>query len=206
MYMCGGERGKAGIPLGIGYLMSNSGHNIQYVTDRKHLNNCDLIGLSSGASGLKEAVSILESTKIPIVLGGQGTLWGPILDYPFKHVVVGEGEIPLMRIIEGSDARIFYHLQIKDIDCLAFPKRRNVGDQVSILTSRGCPWSCKFCSAKKQWNKVRMHSADYFLSEVEHIIKKYPQAKSLYIVDDLFTTSKKRLWEIKMKWCMKGFH
>ena len=74
LYVCGGERGTSEYCLGVGYLKSNCSADIEIVKSSDELKDCDLIGLSSTASSLKEAVKIAGSTKIPVAIGGQGTL------------------------------------------------------------------------------------------------------------------------------------
>ena len=49
----------------------------------------------------------------------------------------------------------------------------NNGRTLSMLTSRGCPFSCCFCSTKVHWNRFRAHSAERVVEEMEIIINKY---------------------------------
>lgn len=62
----------------------------------------------------------------------------------------------------------------------------------SILTARGCPYKCVFCSTSVFWSKVRMHSSDYVAREVKHLINDYG-IEFIAIWDDLFTINKKRI-------------
>ncbi len=72
----------------------------------------------------------------------------------------------------------------------------NHGRTLSMLTSRGCPFSCGFCSTKVHWNRFRSHSAERVVEEMEIIINKY-NVEILHLFDDLFTTNKKRLFKIR---------
>jgi radical SAM superfamily enzyme YgiQ (UPF0313 family) len=66
----------------------------------------------------------------------------------------------------------------------------------SLLTSRGCPYSCKFCSSSSFWGqKVRFFSASRVVNEIEilHINYNY---NYIYIYDDLFSINKQRLKQI----------
>lgn len=66
----------------------------------------------------------------------------------------------------------------------------------SILTSRGCPFACKFCSSSSFWGrKIRFFSAKRVVDEIELLHKKY-KYKKVYIYDDLFSINKERLREI----------
>lgn len=65
-----------------------------------------------------------------------------------------------------------------------------------IITSRGCPYACAFCSSTHFWGtrKVRYHSARYIYEEIE-ILAKYG-VKHISIWDDLFVFSISRLKDL----------
>jgi len=95
----------------------------------------------------------------------------------------------------------------KNIDLLPIPKREilranmpNSNDIIMwpqcIYTSRGCPRKCPFCVNSKKKSKVRFHSAERVVEEINQIIKFFPEQKHINIYDELFVSSKKRLREI----------
>ncbi|HEY0457596.1 MAG TPA: radical SAM protein [Pyrinomonadaceae bacterium] len=59
-----------------------------------------------------------------------------------------------------------------------------------IEFSRGCPWSCNFCTDPMMFNgKVRFKSVDRFLDELEHIISTYkmrPEDMRMYFTCSTF--------------------
>ena len=60
-------------------------------------------------------------------------------------------------------------------------------NSISMITSRGCPYNCIFCSIHLHMGKLwRAHSADYVISHIEHIINKY-NVKHISFEDDNFT-------------------
>lgn len=65
-----------------------------------------------------------------------------------------------------------------------------------LLTSRGCPFSCRFCQASAQWGRCRYHSAERVVSDLENLRLRYPQVNAINIIDDLFIGDRKRLREI----------
>ena len=209
LFLCGGEQPVSEYPLGLGYLKTNCQRDdvaIEIVKHPDELVDCDLIGLSTNAWGIRQAVDILEKSSVPIVLGGQGTLWDGVRDYPFQHIVVGEGEAALGDVIDGTPERIIRRPQIEDVDSLKFPERGRCGKTVPILTSRGCPFRCRFCSSRQFWDRARFHSADYFIDEVEYLLGRYRRARVLYTLDDLFIADKKRLDEICKQWIDRRLH
>lgn len=62
-----------------------------------------------------------------------------------------------------------------------------------ILTTRGCPYGCTFCSADVMNGKgIRTRSAESVLAEIDHLYKNY-DVRGFSIIDDNFT--------FNMKWC-----
>ncbi len=137
-------------------------------------------------------------------------------------IVVGEGEdtiaeltpvirrknkwcdIPGMVYRNGND---IIHTGKRDfianIDRLPSPARhllpisryRALGFPVSLITGRGCPYSCIFCLGRKMvGSRVRKRNPQLVLDEIETIIG-YGFDR-INIADDLFTTDKERVREI----------
>ncbi|MFQ5532178.1 MAG: radical SAM protein, partial [Candidatus Nanoarchaeia archaeon] len=40
--------------------------------------------------------------------------------------------------------------------------------EAGLMTSRGCPYKCAFCSASAFWNKIRFHSPKYVAKEIKY--------------------------------------
>lgn len=204
LYMCGKEYPISENQIGLGYLKTNcTGADIEIMYDRKDLKDCNMIGLSATALGLKEAVSILKSTNIPVIIGGQGTLWEGLQEYNFKHIVLGEGERAFQKIIKGTNEKVIREPLIEDLDILNFPDRGKCSNTVPMFPSRGCPYNCKYCSSQAFWKKARYFSAEYFMSEIDYILKTYPKARGITLIDDLFIANKQRFFKIHNMWMKK---
>ena len=102
---------------------------------------------------------------------------------------------------------------IQDLDEIPFPARHLLpmdkylkhpqnwfsnmrGPTAEIMSSRGCPFQCIFCSIHTVWGrKWRARSAKNVVDEVEHMIKKYG-VREFRFFDDNITWDKKRIIKI----------
>jgi radical SAM superfamily enzyme YgiQ (UPF0313 family) len=129
-------------------------------------------------------------------------------------IVIGEGERTLVELArtveEGKDIRHVPGIafvdggmvvktppkgRIEDLDQLPLPARellpmaryRALGTPCTVITSRGCPYSCIFCSGHRMFGpKVRFRSPGLVVDEIEKLQCDFGLAK-INIVDDTFT-------------------
>jgi anaerobic magnesium-protoporphyrin IX monomethyl ester cyclase len=100
---------------------------------------------------------------------------------------------------------------ITDLDLLAFPLRKKnelsqYGSVINIITSRGCPGKCIYCSATAlSGARYRVRSVADTLLECAYLIALFQeQLKVIYFLDDTFTAIQERVFEfVKLK---KSFH
>jgi len=65
-----------------------------------------------------------------------------------------------------------------------------------MITSRGCPFSCTYCSSSLlMGKKFRARSPENVVDEMEELVYKY-KVKDIEFLDDIFTLNKKRAIEI----------
>jgi len=65
-----------------------------------------------------------------------------------------------------------------------------------IMTTRGCPFGCAFCSTSHFWGKRnRMRPVESVVEEMEHVVREYRQSL-FYIHDDTFNMSVERVFDI----------
>lgn len=76
----------------------------------------------------------------------------------------------------------------------------------TLLTSRGCPFQCRFCQASAHWRRCRYHSAERVIVELEKIRIEYPHVNAVNIIDDLFIGNRWRLREIIRMIRERGLH
>jgi radical SAM superfamily enzyme YgiQ (UPF0313 family) len=92
---------------------------------------------------------------------------------------------------------------IDDINELPLPARhllplsryQALGFPVTMITGRGCPYSCIFCLGRKMvGRKARSRRASLVVDEIEQILS-YGFSR-INIVDDLFTSDKEKVWAV----------
>ncbi|MCW4015249.1 MAG: B12-binding domain-containing radical SAM protein [Candidatus Bathyarchaeota archaeon] len=66
---------------------------------------------------------------------------------------------------------------------------------IPIMTSRGCPYRCIYCSKSVFGRKYRANSPEYIVNEIEYLIEKF-NAKEITFYDDVFTLDAKRIHKI----------
>ena len=159
--------------------------------------------------------------EVKIVFGGVSAtfLWEHFLTHfpEIDFVVMGEGEYTFLHLVrclekgedehignirgiafkkDGKVARTKPTEYIKDLDQLPVPAKYFEYQHLSL--TRGCPGKCTFCGSPKFWgHKVRFHSVDYFVEELELLYKK--GIDFFYFSDDTFSVNKKRVIEICKK-------
>ena len=92
---------------------------------------------------------------------------------------------------------------IEDLDALPLPARhllslsryQALGYSISLITSRGCPYSCIFCQGRRMvGKKVRLRSADRVVDEIEEILSY--GIDRINVADDLFVSQSGRVKEV----------
>ncbi|UCD73201.1 MAG: B12-binding domain-containing radical SAM protein [Candidatus Bathyarchaeota archaeon] len=95
---------------------------------------------------------------------------------------------------------------IWDLDSIPFPSRELFDNQAyksyyirkfgysvtSMITSRGCPFKCDFCSQPVFGNQVRTRSAENIVDEIESVLELGYQR--VWFTDDCFTLERNRIF------------
>lgn len=175
---------------------------------------------SSSYACAKRVCSIIKETGpgIKILLGGHhATAFpeGTLKDMGADFLVRGEGEYVMAELLEALAGKnnlnriksLTYRENetiisnepadmIENLDALLFPawhlfpiEKYVTG---SILTSRGCPFSCIYCDKGVSTSKVRFRSPENIYREIIAFEEKYKKGR-IYFVDDYFLLNKKRL-------------
>ena len=128
----------------------------------------------------------------------------------FDHVVVGEGESAILRLLDEMasgrmSSPILCEPPIADLDTLPFPDYSLVdvrsyhrvvdgSPSLSVLTSRGCPYDCVFCNSiiMGGGQRVRFRSAENIANEIRELKARFG-VTCFRFQDDIFTLNLPRL-------------
>ena len=100
----------------------------------------------------------------------------------------------------------YFHGYIENLDSLPYPARDLIPYKkyysvltsnhpiTTMITSRGCPYSCIFCDRPQLGKKFRAHSPEYVVGEMEKCERM--GIKEILIYDDTFNIDRKRVLDI----------
>jgi radical SAM superfamily enzyme YgiQ (UPF0313 family) len=128
-------------------------------------------------------------------------------------IVLGEGEASFMELVDrltaGGPAVELPGTAWRDADTVFIARPRpaigdldrlvpplDYFDLRTLVTSRGCPGRCTFCSSHTMWGrKIRLHSAGYVLDMLTRAHQLHAPC-FIAIKDDTFTARRERVMEI----------
>lgn len=167
---------------------------------------------------IDDSIHVVIGGPHPSVKAEESLKISPFVDFAIR----GEGEISLSLLIEAIEKKKPYHdikgLSYKDndrichnspaefiadLDQIPIPARDLLlnkdyytsEDMGLMLTGRGCPFSCSFCSSKGVWGKVtRYRSIENVLEEIKLVQNKYKTTQFSF-KDDTFTINRKRVFD-----------
>ena len=146
----------------------------------------DYIALSEAEATVKELITCMERNSEPKdVLGlyfkDEKKEIHKNPRRPFTKNI-DELPVPSYDIFEASDYYPAVHIRGKRVH--------------NLITSRGCPYKCTFCSATEVYgNKYRYQSIERTIREMKYL-KDQMGIDSIQIYDDNFTTNKRRTKEL----------
>jgi anaerobic magnesium-protoporphyrin IX monomethyl ester cyclase len=194
----------------------------------------DVVAISSVTQNFniaRQYACIAKVHNLPVILGGVHiTALPQCLPDEVDAACLGEGEATFLELmhlyldtgafrtkdlgrIEGIAYRDNGNLvktparaTIPYLDDVPHPKRSLVGygARSYMVTSRGCPYRCVFCSSSRHWGEVRYASPEYVLEEIADQVEN--GARIIRFNDDVFTADKDRLKRISDLIVDSGFH
>jgi len=166
----------------------------------------DVVGISLITATAPRGYKIAQVIKsfrpqLRVILGGSHVTALP--DEALKYadqVVIGEGENVILDLIEDGKQKVVRGERLEILDLLPFPdltllEGAKIPPRVwPIMTSRGCPYNCKFCSVTAMFGrKLRCRSPEAVVEEISYA---YNQGgRSFFFYDDNFGVHKKKAIE-----------
>ena len=169
---------KRGIPVIMG------GIHVTFFPDEA-LDYCDYVVIGEGEETIVELLEALEShSGLEKVRGLAYKSDNRKIHNPARELVKNLDIIPDFSLIEGY---VEHHRRLRT---------RITGESISIMTSRGCPFSCKFCSIIKIFgNSFRFRSIDSVIEDIKRqttLLHRH----HIFFVDDNFASNSKRTKEL----------
>ncbi|MBU4484994.1 B12-binding domain-containing radical SAM protein [bacterium] len=185
----------------------------------------DIVAISSVTEFYYIASQIAKRCKrelcVPVILGGNHiTLCPQSIHKNIDIGIISEGEetfcdlinffssnkdFKSLKKIKGivywDDDKLIYTKSrklISNLDKIPIPDRKRWVEKIGlphIVTTRGCPFHCSFCSTPNLWKKYREHSPKRVVEELKQIVDDF-NPPHIRFFDDIFTLNKKRLQKI----------
>jgi len=199
-------RRSAGADLVGIYALSDFYPQVKNLTQKLRKNNLRVVLGGPHASCLPEAT--LRDTGADFVIIGEGEETLLELADTLKNSASVTGIRGLATLGGNITKREF----IADLDTLPFPDWRQIDPRkckkaphgavvknfpvAPVITSRGCPFACKFCASPNLWaRKIRFRSAENVVDEIEYLIHDFG-VKEIHFEDDNLTLKKEHIERI----------
>jgi radical SAM superfamily enzyme YgiQ (UPF0313 family) len=205
-------------PLILAGIVRRAGHEVEAYEELngsfdydRLLQRTDVLCLYTMTSNAKRAYDIADRFRAEgharVIIGGIHASALP--EEALQHadqVMVGEGERAILDCVEGRIAQRIVHPQPPcNLDEVPFPDYsvlKTPCEAADILTTRGCPFSCTFCTTSRMFHPYRQRSVDNVIEE----IRRYKNMGFEYMnfEDDNFTADKERAKEICRRMIAEG--
>lgn len=185
------------------------------ITDIDFNEKADLVGITTMTATASRAYEIADNFRnqgTTVVLGGIHPTALP--EEAIKHadsVVIGEAEGCWEKVIRDyrkGKIEKFYRSGHPSLDNLPLPRwdlngKKNVGNVIPILATRGCPYDCEFCSVTEFYGRKVRHRP---VHDVIEDIKQSGGKTFIFLDDNIIGNPKyakelfKNLISLKINW------
>lgn len=200
--------------LYLGTILKNNGHDVKILNEQMSLKidpfeiKADVYCITSLTVTANRAKHLANQFKkiypeSRIIIGG---IHASLLPDDFLEVadqiVIGEAESVIIDVVEGNiEEKIVYGSPVSDMDALplvnySLLEGYQTLDIIPIITSRGCPFDCDFCTVTKIFGKqFRMQSPKRVILELKNALS-YFKTRNFFFYDDNLTANRKRINEL----------
>lgn len=204
-------------PLILGHILKEAGHQVEVYEelyadiDFKKLYDADVFCIYTMTCNAPRAYVIADmlkkDTHARVIIGGMHASVLP--EEAAKHcdqVIKGEGEAVILDVVEGRlndrivDAKCLENLDDAPLPDYSLLKTRC--DCANVLSTRGCPFCCSFCTTSRMYHPYRERSVENVIEELRYYKKL--GFKYMNFEDDNFTANKARAKEICRRMIEEG--
>ena len=169
-------------PLILGRILKEAGHDVEVYEELyedikpEAIKDADVVGIYTMTSNVMRAYELGDILKNEykkrVIMGGIHTSAMP--EEAIKHsdqVVVGEAENVIVDVVEGNiTEKIVYAPPVEDLDKIPFPDYsilKTPCKAANVMTSRGCPFECIFCTTSRMFHPYRTRTPDNVIEELD---------------------------------------
>jgi anaerobic magnesium-protoporphyrin IX monomethyl ester cyclase len=201
------ERIKRSNPkiIGIQSMFSMKNKSLEFARLLK--NNCEFL-VAGGPLPTTNPELFLQDFDIVVLGEGEQTMLEIALQAQTQGDLSNVKGIVYREKDKGHVRTTLERSEIEDLDSLPFPLRdlfdnnayKNYYSEkfgyttTAIMTSRGCPFSCDFCSRPVFGNRLRSRTASNVVDEIEEVLSL--GYNRIWFADDCFTLNRERLISI----------
>jgi radical SAM superfamily enzyme YgiQ (UPF0313 family) len=205
-------------PLILGGILKRAGHDVEVYEElngtapiRKLIPKTDVFCFSIMTSNAPRAYELADRIHkeghARVLMGGMHATSMP--EEALRHadqIITGEGEKVILDVVEGRITdRIVKGIPLCNLDEAPYPDYsilKTPVEAANVLTTRGCPFRCTFCTTSRMFSPYRQRSIDNVIGE----IRMYKQMGFQYMnfEDDNFTADKERAKEICRRMIKEG--
>jgi radical SAM superfamily enzyme YgiQ (UPF0313 family) len=146
--------------------------------------------------------------EIDIIAYGEGEVSGPML---LDHLVHNKNLADCPNIFYRENGNVVQAgscERIKNLDRIAYPAYDRIDvtkyNGIGMMSSRGCPYRCSFCSVAPVWNyEPYVRSSEGIIAEIDYLLKKGKTNLFLF-QDEYFLASPERAKDFSRKLIASG--
>lgn len=151
--------------------------------------------------GVIEAIKIIREVlpSVPIVLGGKYATFCQEHARQYSgadYVIAGNGEIQILKLLQDLfDAQASFLPDVDNLDSYPLPAYDLVNqvNQISLITSRGCPYRCSYCASHLLNKKFQKRNPIKIADEIEYWHRNFDVKNFSFYDDALLVDSQEML-------------
>lgn len=191
---------------------------MSFEMDKEVAKICKKLGIKCSAMGMHVTTlpkQSLEESEFDFVIKGEPEL----ISLNLAKAIKGKKDLKKIKgIAYRKNSKIYENGNeklIEDLDAMPFPARHLINNEkyiapltkrpyTLIVTGRGCPYGCIFCTADKYYGKKqRRRSPENIVNEIQEVVEKYG-IRDIGMWSDTFTFDKNQVIGISKEIIKRG--